>query len=339
MPGEEGRVNAAGGVLLLNTPFMNQMDELIVRYLDGSASAEEEAQLLQWLRQSEDNRNDFLRMRDLWLLCDEASAEDALKRFRCRISPAHHTPFLAWWRAAGIALLCLAAGYGLAGRFHDKDVYVRNQWITAAGSKGRFVLPDGTTVWLNSNSKLTCPEDFREGTRSVALEGEAYFEVARNKEQPFVVHSGGLCVEALGTAFDLANYPADSLIETVLVEGSLRITGDALPQGVVLKPNQRFAYGKEKHQAKLHQAKAGLYIDWIKNRLVFDNDCLADIKISMEGWYNVGIDCPEDFAASTRMSFTVRGESIDEILKAMSFIIPIRYSVEEGGRVKIIPIE
>ena len=324
-----------------------EMEELIVRYLDGSASPGEETELLQWIGLSEENRNDFIRTKDLWLLCEDASADKALQRFRSRIQAGYaetvrpkalRRRLTGWWQTAGVVVLCLATGYGAARLFPGKETLVRNQLITAPGSKGSFTLPDGTRVWLNSNSKLVYPEAFRDKQRIVSLEGEAYFEVAENKEQAFVVRSGDVRVEALGTAFDLAGYPSDSLVEAVLLEGSLRISGKDFPRGVVLKPNRLFAYNKEKKEARVHKAKAGLYIDWIKNRLVFDNDCLADIKISMEGWYNVSIDCPEDFANHTRMSFTIRGESIDEILKAMSFIVHIRYSVE-GRRVKIIPKE
>ncbi|MDR2388325.1 MAG: FecR domain-containing protein [Tannerellaceae bacterium] len=331
----------------MNDQTTKEKDELMVRYLDGSASPEEETELLQWLGLSEENRNDFLRMQDLWLLCDASSEKAALERFRNRMEgyaaplplpPRYRLP--GWARTAGVLLLCLAAGYGSAHLFPGKKHPVWNQLITAPDSKGRFVLPDGSVVWLNSNTKLSYPETFRGNERRVSLEGEAYFEVAENKQQPFVVDldAAGLRIEALGTAFDVAGYPTDSLVETVLVNGSLRISGKTFPHDILLKPNQLLTYHKEKKTAHLDKAKAGLYIDWIKSRLVFDNDCLADIRISMEGWYNLVIDCPQEFAQNTRMSFTIRGERIDEILKAMSFIIPIRYTIRDR-HVKITPRE
>jgi ferric-dicitrate binding protein FerR (iron transport regulator) len=319
-------------------------DALIIRYLDGQASAGEEARLLQWIKQSEENRDDFIRLRDLWLLCcDPAPADEAGARLRKRMQSLPALParrrYHAWQRAAAVVLVCLAMGYGLGRVLPDKaKMDVRNHYITAPGSKGRFVLPDGTKVWLNSNSSLSFPETFAADARMVSLEGEAYFEVAKRRDQAFWVQSGGLRVEALGTAFDMACYPSDELVETVLLEGSVRVSGEAFGEPVILKPNQILAFDKEKHTTSLRETKASLYIDWIKDRLVFDNDCLADIRISMEGWYNVTIDCPEEFAAHTYMSFTVRSESIEEILRAMSLIIPIRYTIE-GRRVKIIPRE
>ncbi|MDR0431239.1 MAG: FecR domain-containing protein [Tannerellaceae bacterium] len=321
-------------------------DGLIIRYLDGRASTREEARLLQWIKQSEENRNDFIRMRDLWLLCcDSASTDEAGARFRSRIQGGYALPqphryrLNGWWRVAAVILVCLVAGYGL-GRISpgNEKMHVQNRFITAPGSKGQFVLPDGTKVWLNSNSTLSFPESFAADARVVSLEGEGYFEVAKREEQAFWVQTGGMKVEALGTAFDIACYSSDNLIEAVLLEGSVRISGESLGEPIILKPNQLLSFNKEKNTTSLSTTKAGLYIDWIKDKLVFNNDCLADIRISMEGWYNIIIDCPEEFAAHTHMSFTVRNESIEEILRAMSLIIPIRYSIE-GQHVQIIPRE
>jgi ferric-dicitrate binding protein FerR (iron transport regulator) len=213
---------------------------------------------------------------------------------------------------------------------------LHNQLITAPSSKGKFILPDGSSVWLNANSKLSYTAPFQENKRIVALEGEGFFEVVRDKDKLFIVRSGEINIEVLGTSFDVSNYSSDNIIETVLLEGSIKVTSEAFKDEIILKPNQLLSYNKAENKAAIRTAKAGLYVDWIKERLLFDNDCLADIIISMEGWYNVSIDCPEAFAKNTRLSFTVRGESIDEIMKAMSFIIPIRYSIQRD-RVKIIP--
>ena len=334
----------------------NDINEIIIRYLDGSAALEEKMLLLRWLKQSDGNRDDFAVTRDLWLSCNVAAGNElevdiALEKLKDRIlleqgrmereSLAERKTLsvvLRWTRVAAVLLLLLGIGYGIGSwREHSvSDVIVQNQLITAKGSKGRFTLPVGSVVWLNSETKLTYPNQFTGNRRFVSLEGEAYFEVAKDAKKPFVVQAGEIDVEVLGTCFDLDSYSSGEFVETALLNGSVKISGKALKDPVYLKPNELFRYRKSDQIASVEEAKVGLYADWIKDRLVFDNDCLADILISMEGRYNMDIECPKQFAASTRLSFTIRQESIEEVMEAMSLIAPIRYEIK-GNKVYITP--
>ena len=334
----------------------NDINELIIRYLDGSAELEEKVLLLQWLKQSDDNRDDFIATRDLWLSCNAvagnelevdialAKLKDRILQEQGRMEKKSRTERKAlslvwrWTRGAAVLLLLLGIGYGIGSRrgHSASEVIVQNQLITAKGSKGKFTLPDGSVVWLNSETKLTYPNQFTGDKRSVSLEGEAYFEVAKDAKKPFVVQAGEIDVEVLGTRFDLDSYSFGEFVQTALLDGSVKISGKAMKEPVFLKPNELFRYRKSDQVATVEDAKVGLYADWIKDRLVFDNDCLADILISMGGRYNIDIECPKQFAASTRLSFTIRQENIDEVMEAISLIAPIRYEMK-NGKVYIIP--
>ena len=334
----------------------NDINEIIIRYLDGSASLDEKIRLLGWLRETEGNRSDFMTTRDLWIACravegSELEVDIALGKFRQRIqqeqerigreqSARWHLP--VWTRWAGIAatvLLVLAMGYGIGKRTQNTPlIAVQNQLITAQGSKGRFTLPDGSVVWLNEASKLTYPDRFAGDKREVVLEGEAYFEVEKDTLKPFVVQAGALSVEVLGTSFDVNSYASETSIQTALLEGSVKISGEGLAEPVYLKPNELFDYRKADQRGSVETVKANLYTDWMKDRLVFDNDCLADILVSMQSRYKIEMECPEQFAAKTRLSFTIRQESLEEVLAAMAQIAPIRYEIK-GGKAYVIPRE
>ncbi len=336
----------------------NDINEIIIRYLDGTAELEEKMLLLRWLKQSDGNRDDFTATRDLWLSCNVAAGNElevdvALGRLKDRILLEQDrmgresrkkkktlSVVLRWTRIAAVLLLLLGIGYGIGSRREHSapDVIVQNQLITAKGSKGRFTLPDGSVVWLNSATKLTYPNQFADDRRLVSLEGEAYFEVAKDAKKPFVVQAREIDVEVLGTCFDLDSYSSGEFVETALLNGSVKISGKALKDPVYLKPNELFRYRKSDQIASVEEAKVGLYADWIKDRLVFDNDCLSDILISMEGRYNMDIECPKQFAASTRLSFTIRQESIEEVMEAMSQIVPVKYEIK-GNKLYITPLE
>lgn len=333
------------------------INEIIIRYLDGSATLEEKVRLLQWLKQSDGNRSDFVDTRDLWLSCNVAAGNElevdiALEQLRNRIlleqeriqkAPDAQKKKIAfnlvrWTQIAAAVLLLLGIGYGAgnwSGSLFQKPI-IMQQLITAKGSKGQFTLPDGSVVWLNSESRLSFPENFAGKKRLVILDGEGYFEVKKDVKKPFVVQVGELDVEVLGTCFNVDNYASNEVVQTALLNGSVKISGKAVKEPVYLEPNELFQYQKSNHTSIVEKAKANLYADWIKDRMVFDNTVLSDILISMEGRYNLDIECPVQFAADTRMSFTIRQETIEEVLEAMSYIVPIRYELK-NGKAYIIP--
>lgn len=328
---------------------IGDINEVIIRFLDGTATCEEKVFLLNWLKQSEKNRNEFSEVRDLWLLgntlaTDDVETEVALDRFRSRIQipesgsrksrfvfPEHFSLFL---RVAAVFLILFAVGsvsyyWGSSSALGQKEVM--NRLLTANGSKGRFVLPDSTVVWLNSNSLLEYPETFSASVREVSLSGEAYFEVRRNEQLPFRVQAGEMKVEVLGTRFIVDNYQRKSGVEAVLVEGSVKIAGCKMNHSVVLTPGQLINYDKKSERTKVQMVNTDDYISWIQNELTFDNDKLADIIINLNKWYGVDIECPSDFAEKVFMSFSVRsGEELEEILKAMTLVAPIKYNWENG---------
>lgn len=331
----------------------NDINEIIIRYLDGSADLKEKTQLLQWLRQSENHRHDFMATRDLWLssqtaLGDEIEVDIALSKLKSRILKEQErlhtqTPFkqqsarifLRRASAAALLLLLLGMGYRI-GQWKSSSTQtqiVQKQIITAQGSKGEFTLPDGTVVWLNSESILTYPSEFDKDLRLVTLNGGAYFEVTKDQKKPFIVQTGEIEIEVLGTSFNVSSYASNGYANTALLEGSVKISGEGLKEPIYLKPNELFEYQKATQVSSVQTTKASLYADWIKDRLVFDKSNLSDVLTSMEGRYNVEIEYPQR-ASATRVSLTIRQESLEEVLEALSLIVPIHYQLE-GNKVEI----
>lgn len=327
---------------------MLDINEVIIRFLDGSATNKEKADLLNWLKQSEENRNEYSEVRDLWLLGNTVAADDieteiALGRLKERIqrteaegvkkNPSSRRLMHGFLKTAAVFAILLSVGftsYYLGSHSMGEEPTVMNRLLTADGSKGRFVLPDSTVVWLNSNSLLEYPETFAASAREVRLSGEAYFEVQRNEKLPFRVQAGEMDIEVLGTRFIVGNYQRRSAVEAVLVEGSVKVDGCSMNHSVVLTPGQLISYDKRTEDVDVQMVNAADYISWIQNDLTFDNDKLTDIIINLEKWYGVDIVCSSDFANSVSMSFSVRsGESLEDILKAMTLVAPIKYDWEQ----------
>lgn len=326
---------------------MLKHEELIVKYLDKSCTREEEEELLAWLEVSEENKELFSSLSSLWLMSkaelgDDLETELALARFRERIGTEKSSlrevqkvklPLLyKILQVAAIFLILFNIVYFLYKEDKESEPQIINRLLTA-DSKGKFILPDSTVVWLNTHSVLEYPEHFAEDKREVHLKGEAYFEVKKDSAAPFWVNADDIKVRVLGTSFLVQNYDKSEYVETILTEGAVNITSSHFKE-VAIVPNERVLYLKKGGSLKCEIVNTNYYTSWINEKLVFDNLSLANIIINLNKWYGVDIECSKDIAESTNMSFTVCRESLDEILEAMEEIAPIRYK-HEGYKVYI----
>ena len=167
-----------------------------------------------------------------------------------------------------------------------------NEVIVPYGKRSELILEDGTKVWLNAGSRLAFPTKFDRNSRTVYLEGEAYFEVSHNEQRAFFVNANELEVKVLGTQFNVAAYSSDAQIETVLLEGKVAIS-ELSPIGfmkkeILLKPNQRATYNRaEKTTMVVSELNADVSISWVNGWFSFSQQSLVDVLHKLERYYNV----------------------------------------------------
>ena len=178
--------------------------------------------------------------------------------------------------AAAIVLLAMSVEFFVVRHLTADSTTVL---VTAENSKGRFTLPDGSVVWLNADSRLAYSNRFVDSEkREVRLEGEAFFDVRRDTLRPFEVTMGGLEVRVLGTRFNASHIPDLGIEEVTLLSGSVEVGHDGSRETVRLLPDQSCA-------------------------------------VNLEHWYNIRIRIDDGVDASTRISFTLRPETLDETLR------------------------
>jgi transmembrane sensor len=146
----------------------------------------------------------------------------------------------------------------------------------------RLALPDGSTVWLNASSSLRFPYGFHGNTREVYLEGEAFFEVAKNAAKPFIVHAGNTSVQVLGTAFNINTYEKDKVI-TSLVHGSVKTF--AQQDTVILKPGYQSVFAGDGFGTSTFDSTNVL--SWMQGIVYFNNEKLSAITSIIRRWYDV----------------------------------------------------
>jgi len=170
---------------------------------------------------------------------------------------------------------------------------VLNQIIIPYGNQSRIVLSDGTIVWLNAGSRLIYPTLFKNKTREVLLFGEAFFEVAKNPEKPFIVKLSGIDIKVLGTQFNVSSYEEDEVIQTVLKEGSVDIRRKGtlfFEHDIVLKPNQMASFNKTTNDTKIKTVDPDYYTLWTKGLISFDDIDLNRVIQKVERFYNISIN-------------------------------------------------
>ena len=187
----------------------------------------------------------------------------------------------------------------------EADSNTMNQLVIPYGNQSRVVLSDNTVVWLNAGSRLVYPTRFTEKTREVILIGEAFFEVSKNPQQPFIVKTSNLDIMVLGTKFNVSAYAEDNLIKTVLNEGSvaLRRSGAKFwEKGIVISPNQMALFDKTSSDTRIYKVSAEAYSLWTKGIMSFEEADFGRVIKQVERFYNISFTFSDHQMESMRIS-------------------------------------
>lgn len=226
------------------------------------------------------------------------------------------------------------------------------------GSRSHSMLPDGSTVWLNAGSKLFYDDNFSGATREVRLEGEAFFDVVKQPQRPFIVHTSGIDIKVLGTAFNVKSYPDDKTVETTLYHGSVKIfrENESEKSAIILKPNEKVIIPKDAAKANNHLSLKNsnttvpqiipasytlTHIDstkneneqletaWIYSRLEFKGDSFEEVARKMERWYNVTIFFTDEKVKQLSVTGSFEKETIEQAFAALKTGFPINYKITD----------
>lgn len=356
-------------------------DNLIIGYLKKELSDNETIELINWLKLSDKNKRHFDELCEIWVTSraslrnPEYNFHVGFWKFKQRIKvtltkTGNQDKFRLLKTVSKYAAIFILAFSLGALFFHSKDNKPNKQneltyseLFVPFGSRVLFTLPDGTEVTLNAGSRLKYDNIFGISDRIVNLEGEGYFKVAKNSEQPFTVKTSHISVVALGTEFNVRAYSDNKTIETTLVEGSLRIeniSDDPGEEVLVLKPNQKVTFIKESSEIVDETIKSEStsdnksapepvqkvlitsdlvaedvniepIISWKENKWIFEQKCLSQIALELERKFDVKIVFDSERLKTVRFTGTILAEPIEQVLEVMSLSAPINYKLK--GRV------
>lgn len=256
-----------------------------------------------------------------------------------------------WLAAAAVLLVILGAGGALLFR-RTADTAVTAPSLaerleTGYGTKSKRILPDGTTVWLNAGSKLSYND------REATLEGEAFFDVAKDAGHPFIVHAGGVTIEVLGTTFNVKAYDSEENVEATLISGRIRVQLNHLKgEKIMLAPNEKLIIRRlpatnnntqttpdSREREKEYRVQSVVKPDnspylaetaWVNNTLVFTNETFGDVATKLERWYNVRIRFENDQLKQEQLSGIFEEEDVQQALQILQMTTRFKYRITDS---------
>lgn len=240
-------------------------------------------------------------------------------------------------RIAAILILGLILGGILSTIVQQKEpsYYLAH---SPSGSVSDLMLPDGSVIFLNADSRIEYSVDGKKGKREVFLNGEAWFDVAKDPKRPFLVHTSAYDIKVTGTRFNIKAYDSDKDVITTLEEGEVQIHSTEnfkLEKDIILKPGQQAFLDKEANTIGVRSVNTEWYSSWKENELIFINMSLQELEIMLERKYGVDIEIKDKDLLDLHFDGTIKNKSIIDVLDILKLALPIEYQIT-GQTIEIV---
>ncbi len=336
---------------------------LLSRKLSGSITEDENKELESLSQSDQQLRSETEAMQAFWAHGASRQQDDRTQQAFEQLTTRMQAEDPQMWPAEGqparsgkwrrLLLRSAAAAVLLGGSYYLLSNTGMLPWqdglkadYNVRGTRSHIKLADGTTVWLNSDSELKYPRRFKGASREVFLKGEAFFDVAKNAEKPFIVHTETMQVNVLGTSFNIRAYPGDSVSEATLITGEVVVELNNSPEKKIrLRPAEKlvvpnnadsvknFSTGPEPVIMKpTYFPKADSAIietAWVDNRLIFQDETFARLASRMERWYNVTIRFDNEAIQQLRFTGIFEKEQLPQALQALQLTEQFNYRITD----------
>jgi transmembrane sensor len=339
--------------------------ELLSEKLSGEISAGDDQDFMAMLAENEDYRREYESLSAYFFQQQDHPNDNIaviFQQIKKRINVADATPkpilsskpivqsFKQWYRIAAVFIfgLCTFFAYQF---FKAKNAAVTGTAIAwkKANTPDRqttvIVLADGSKVTLNAKSEIKYPASFNDQTREVYLSGEAFFDVAKDHQHPFIVYTKNISIKVLGTAFDVKSYNNEHSTETTLLRGKVEITLNKRPaKHILLNPAEKFTliHAADSSTAHLNGDRYSITpitynkddkndipeTSWMNHKLLFRNESFSLLSLRLSRWYGVTFVFESAQLRDVKFTGEFEKEDLSEALKALQAITPFDYKIQ-----------
>ena len=331
---------------------------LLKKFFDKSCTERERALVEQWLVDPKNKAVAEKLMLERWKdekqigPASEWNQQSTLQDIHARmkesktrkLTPAYYNRRSATYKQilkiAAVILLPLVAagGFWLFNTSTEQTGIGLVEQVNQRGQKSSILLPDGSKVWLNAASSLKYLPEFS-SQREVLLEGEAFFDVIKNPEKPFVVKTRDVDVKVFGTSFNVSAYPDDTFTETTVVTGLVGVrqkqSETSAQEFAFVNPNEMAYFSRNDGELTIKNTDTTDLISWKEGRLRFDRTPFPVVIKKLQRWYGTDITYQGQKLQNELLTFTVTNESLEKILELMGSLIPIEFQFQNNRHVFI----
>ena len=312
--------------------------EHIIDYLKGESTHNESLMIQSWINASDDNKKYFDQLKKIWSetgllnpIPIDVNVDAAWEKLASKInSNEHKNVFISNNKKQTgfflntllkVAAVLIPAIIILYIYFSSNKEVKHLAFITTENTIQKR-LPDGTDVKINTNSKITYPESFAKNVREVSLEGEAFFDVAPNKEKPFIIHANNSNIKVVGTSFNVNAYKENEDVEVAVSTGKVLLYGINKSTGdtgmVVLEPGDKGFFNAKTGKARKMALTNENDMFWLNRTLVFNKTELSEVVKILNKDYKVNIILKNKDIDSLRLSATFKDQSIESVIDVIS---------------------
>lgn len=319
------------------------IDQLIFKYLKGNLNLEEQYELSKWIQADAKNQEVLKKLEIYWNEYNSNLNEEELVVRRMILSKmesdvskpeknrASVTRYLM--RVAAILVLSLSIGFVLSKYLKKEELPPEITWvekISKPGQKITTILPDGTQVKLNTESKIIAPTVFTGNTRKVILHGEAFFEVTRNEDKPFVIETENMEIMVLGTSFMVSAYQDDDVNSVSVKSGKVEVKGANAFNPIQLSKYEATFYQGEKEMKKTEITNPEYVFGWIDQKLLFDNHSIDEVLEKISKWYGVRIDLKKNLGQQKKYTASFENPTLKQVMDILAFVYDFDYEINEN---------
>lgn len=293
----------------------------IKKFLDGKYSPKGQKMWNKWY----DRNCDFFENMET-ILSDRSTLKKELRQIK-KTKQTVPIYYKSWSIAASLVLLVGLFMFILQSSNSVKNI----QLAVKLGEHAQVTLSDGTEIWLNAGSILKYPKEFKGETREVFLSGEAFFDVAKDKKHPFIIHTNKMDTKVLGTSFNVQAYPEQTTQEVSVLTGKVNVKSTITNENVYVTPGQKVVF--KSHNNKLQAFKdvpVNTISLWRKNIMVFEETPLPEVVATINRNYNVVIEIKNKNLNALKISAYFKELPADQVIDLVCNIINANYKMDSG---------
>ncbi len=270
-----------------------------------------------------------LKKTDLFLKLQQYDTSRAWGKVSTSLSPKRSSRKIFLLRIAAVFLLLLAGTFAVWYMARN-PAQQSLEWVTSVmePTNHEVKLPDGTLVVLNRGSKLSCPRKFSGNERIVSLQGEAFFDVAPNREKPFVIETGRASIRVVGTTFNVSAYDDAETVEVMVKSGAVELVG-ASSEKVLLRPGQKGILHKNESMPQCENSFHPNSLAWYTHELVFDYTPLDEVIETLERAYPIRVEVGADVDLKKQINATFSRQDPGYILEVVALTFNLRFEKNE----------